>query len=95
MFEKIDEKITDTTFLSDEATAAVNDSLDAGVHDIDFAKYFEQVGIGRWIRSQFKGWIAQEPMKRSIYVPSWGLKSTFSRVVIFRTSLKGPVTPKQ
>ncbi|KAK2566072.1 hypothetical protein P5673_010406 [Acropora cervicornis] len=32
VFETIDEKITDTTFLSDEATAAVNDSLDAGIN---------------------------------------------------------------
>lgn len=63
MFEKIDEKITNTTFLSDEATAAVNDSLDAGVHDIDFAKFFEQVGrIGGSITWQFKVWIAQESM---------------------------------
>lgn len=43
VFETIDEKITDTTFLSDEAKAAVNDSLDAGVHDIEFAKFFEQI----------------------------------------------------
>ena len=60
MFETIDEKITDTTFLSDEGTAAVNDSLDAGVHDIEFAKFFEQVGIGGSITWQFKVRIAQE-----------------------------------
>lgn len=60
MFETIDEKITDTTFLSDEAKAAVNDSLDAGVHDIEFAKFFEQVGIGGSITWQFKVRIAQE-----------------------------------
>lgn len=43
VFETIDEKITNTAFLSDEAKGAVNDSLDAGVHDIEFAKFFEQI----------------------------------------------------
>ena len=35
----------DTSILSEKASKAVNDSIDAGVHNIDFAKYFEEVGI--------------------------------------------------
>lgn len=43
MFAELNKTVEDTSVLSDEAKTSVNDSLDAGVHEINFTQYEEQV----------------------------------------------------
>jgi len=44
VFAELNETIEDTSVLSGEARTTVNDSLDAGVHEINYTQYQEQVG---------------------------------------------------
>ncbi|XP_068695696.1 prominin-1-like [Montipora foliosa] len=43
VFAGVNDTIVDTSILSEKASKALNDSIDAGVHNIDFAKYFEEI----------------------------------------------------
>ncbi|XP_078346654.1 prominin-1-A-like isoform X2 [Oculina patagonica] len=43
VFGELNKTVEDTTVLSDEAKTSVNDSLDAGVQEINFTQYDEQV----------------------------------------------------
>ena len=45
VFAELNKTIADTSVLSLEASATVNDSLEAGVHQINFTQYHEQVRI--------------------------------------------------
>ena len=45
MFAELNETVVDTTVLSDEAKKSVDDSLDAGVQEINYTQYNEQVGM--------------------------------------------------
>lgn len=43
VFAELNKTVKDTTVLSDEAKKSVNDSLDAGVREINYTQYKEQV----------------------------------------------------
>lgn len=43
VFAELSKTVKDTTVLSDEAKKSVNDSLDAGVREINYTQYKEQV----------------------------------------------------
>ena len=45
VFAELNKTIEDTSVFSDEGIASVNDSLNAGVHEINFTQYQEQVRI--------------------------------------------------
>ena len=45
VFAKLNSTITDTNVLSGEAKTTVNDSLNAGVHEINYTQFEEQVGL--------------------------------------------------
>ena len=45
MFAELNKTVEDTTVLSDGAKTNINDSLNAGVQEINFTQYEEQVGI--------------------------------------------------
>ena len=49
MFADLNETVEDTTVLSDEAKTSVQDSLDAGVQDINYTQYQEQVWTYKFI----------------------------------------------
>ena len=44
MFAELNKTVGDTTVLSGEAKKSINDSLDAGVQEINYTQYKEQVG---------------------------------------------------
>ena len=43
IFGNLNSTITDTVVISDSAKVSVNDSLEAGVQDINYTQYHEQV----------------------------------------------------
>ena len=43
MFAELNKTVGDTTVLSDEAKKSINDSSDAGVQEINYTQYKEQV----------------------------------------------------
>lgn len=43
MYAELNKTVGDTTVLSGEAKKSINDSLDAGVHEINYTQYKEQV----------------------------------------------------
>lgn len=43
MFADLNNTIKDTSVLTGEAKKSVNDSLDAGVHEVNYTQYHEQV----------------------------------------------------
>ena len=47
VFAELNKTVKDTTVLSGDAKTTVNDSLNAGVHEINYTQYEEQVRVLR------------------------------------------------
>ena len=61
-FVEMNETVQDTSVMSDEAKSSVNESLDAGVQEINYTQFHEQVWVinGMVIDGQIERQIAEE-----------------------------------